>query len=373
MQALYRTVRFWCPYSLHHSYYQKILFYNQDSLNNPIDILGDAKSDRYKGAIEEFAKIDEIGNIMVLLTPQIMTDCMNIAQSAVSVAKKSDKCIFSCFLGDKEIKGAVDFFDESHFANFVTPYEALVAMNYLHEYNTFNYDDDVRRYKFDREKIEHLKEELEGKSGLLDFAMTKKIMDVFAIHIPHKKILKSRKDIDLVKLDSNKKYVLKGDGEKLVHKKDVGGVAVGIIAENFKEVALNMFDDLEKVGGEFVVTVEEEVKGTEVILGLKSDESLGNFIMFGMGGTYVSVFKDVNFATCPLSRKRAEKLVESSKVYTLLKGFRGSKPIHFEHLYEVLVRMSFLQEIFPMIKEVDLNPIICNEKGVYLVDVKLII
>ena len=95
--------------------------------------------------------------------------------------------------------------------------------------------------------------------------------------------------------------------------------------------------------------------------------------MFGMGGTFVSLIKDINFSTCPLSKERCKLFVENSKVFTLLNGYRGTKAIHFEHLYELLIRMSYLQKIFPEIKEVDLNPVICNENGVYLVDVKFIV
>ena len=92
-----------------------------------------------------------------------------------------------------------------------------------------------------------------------------------------------------------------------------------------------------------------------------------------MGGTYVSVFKDINFSMCPLTKESAKKLVEKSKVNTILKGFRGSSPINYNKLYDVLIKLSYLHETFPQIKEVDFNPVICNNTDCYLVDVKLIL
>ena len=134
-----------------------------------------------------------------------------------------------------------------------------------------------------------------------------------------------------------------------------------------------MFENISKITPEFTITVEEEVSGTEIIIGLKSDSNLGNFIMFGMGGSYVNLIKDVNFSSCPLSKEKCEALVKKSKVFTLLNGYRGEKPINFDKLYDLLIKMSNLQEIFPEIKEVDLNPVIASENGIYLVDVKLIL
>ena len=344
---------------------------SEASLNNPIDILGDAKSDRYKDTLEKLEEIDEIGTILVLLTPQIMTDSSNIAQNLINHIKSSRKSIVSAFLGDKEIRGALELFDKENFPNFQTPSDALIAMNYLYKYHTFDYHKERKNYEFDQKTVLLLKDRLKGKKGLLDYTLTKEILNVFAIGLPEKKVFHTIDDVLNIKVKSGKKYVLKVDG--VLHKKDIGGVELGITSSNVKDKALEMFEKISKHASDFSITLEEEVKGNEVIVGLKSDSELGNFIMFGMGGTYVSVFKDINFSICPLDHRGAQNLVQRSKVYKILKGFRGSKPIHFEHLYEVLVRMSYLQEVFPEIKEVDLNPIICDEHGVYLVDVKLVL
>lgn len=343
---------------------------NEASLNNPVDMLGDAKSDRYLSTLESISKMRGFSNVLVLLTPQIMTDSEEIAKSIVKFSKKSDKNFFSCFIGDKEIKSALDYFDCNDFANFQTPNDAINTMKLLRDYNLYNYKDEVKIAQYVNNNVE---KKLKGKSGLLDYELTKEVLFCMGLEVPEKIILKSLNDIITTKLTRDKKYVLKLDGEDFVHKKDIGGVILDITYKNFEDEAANLYNKVSKKTKNFAITLEEEVSGVEVIAGLKHDNNLGNFIIFGMGGTYVNVFKDVNFSTCPLTINRAKKLVESSKVSTLLNGYRDIKRVNLEKLYDVIIRLSYLQEIFPQIKEVDLNPIICNEDDVYLVDVKLII
>jgi len=342
------------------------------SVNNPIDILGDAKSDRYVSTIKTLSNNSSIGNIFVLLTPQIMTDCKNISQNLIEISKKSKKNIFSCFLGDKEISSSLENFNKNNFPNYLTPNDALIAQDYLLKYKSFKYET-KSKIKFNEKKINKVKEKLKSKFGLLDYDLAKELLWSLEIKMPKKIILKTKDDINLKEIKKNKSYVLKADGKDLIHKKDVGGVITGINRDNFIEKSTSMFKTLSKLKKEFVITIEEEVIGNETIIGLKSEGDLGNFIMFGMGGTYVNVIEDVNFLPCPLNFENAKKIVEKSKVNKILQGFRGSKKINYDKLFELLVRISYLQIYFPEIKEVDLNPVICNQNNVYLVDVKLII
>lgn len=343
------------------------------SLNNPIDILGDAKSDRYSKALEEIEKIKEVSNILILLTPQMMTDSIEIAKNIKLISKKSKKTIYVSFLGSKEISEATDYLDKNGVASFFTPSDAVKTLKKLFDYNNFKYVDKNAKYKFSGEKIDSINKILENQTGLLDFNLTKEIMDVLKIKLPEKIVFNNIDEVLNAKIDLSKKYILKVDSKAAIHKIDLGGVVFNIDSENFKDKTIEMFDRISKKIKEFTITLEEEVKGFETIIGLKADKNLGNFIMFGMGGTYVSLFNDVNFATCPLVKSTAESLIGKSRAYKGLNGFRGTTPIHFEHLYEILIRISYLQEIFPRIKEVDLNPVICSDKGIYLVDVKLII
>ena len=343
------------------------------SLNNPIDILGDAKSERYEQMLEIISNNDKIANVLILLTPQIMTDSENIANSIVKFSNKNNKNIACCFIGDKEVKNAVEILDKNNVATFSSPAAALNSLNKLFLWNNFKYESNHRNYNFNIEKQKYFQDKIKNKKGLLDFELTKEIFEeLLLINLPKKQIIKSLEDIEKINIEKNKKYVLKGDSKELIHKKDIGGVVLDITHLNYKEEIHKMFDILFEKFDEFTITVEEEVKGVETIIGLKSEKDLGNFIMFGSGGTYVSIYNDISWAKCPLSESKCKSLIDSTKVSQRLNGFRGSKKIHFKHLYEIMIRLSYLQELLPEIKEIDLNPVIASENGIYLVDVKLI-
>ena len=343
------------------------------SVNNPIDILGDGGSQRYFATLKELDKINDLGNILVLLTPQIMTDCTNIAKKLIEFSQKTNKNIFASFLGDRDIKNAITHFDIYNFPNFQTPAEAIKSMDYLLKHKQFKYEKNIRKNKANLLKIKKIHKKLKNKKGLLDYELSKEILSVLGIDIYHKQIIKSENDISELELSPHRKYAIKADGGDFIHKKDIGGVITDISYLDVETQITNLFSKLKKTNSQFSITVEEMVCGVETICGLKHDEELGNFIMFGMGGTYVSVFKDINFSMCPLTKESAKKLVEKSKVNTLLKGFRGSKPINYSKLYDVLIKLSYLYQTFPQIKEVDFNPVICNHRDCYLVDVKLIL
>lgn len=346
---------------------------NEASLNNPIDILGDGKSDRYLSTLKTLEKIKEVNNILILLTPQIMTDCENIAKEIVNFSKKSKKNIIASFIGDKEIKRSNSYLDHHNFPNFQTPNEAIVSMNYLRKYKSFQYQNNNNKLEISEYKLNKLNKKIKSKRGLLDYKLSKEILNLIGLEIFEKQIIKTKKDIFNLKLSNHKTYVIKIDGPAFIHKKDIGGVKVGISHLEVEDEVNKMYNIAAKISDNFSITIEEEIKGNEVIIGLKQDKELGNFILFGMGGTYVSIFKDINFSTCPLTLEMTKKLIAKSKVNKILKGFRGSKRINYKQLYRILIRLSYLQEIFPQIKEVDFNPVICNENGSYLVDVKLIV
>lgn len=335
------------------------------SPNNPIDVLGDAKADRYLNALKAVNSIETIDNIIILLTPQMMTPCLEIAKEIVKFSKTSKKCISSVFLGGFEIREALEYFEHENFPNFRTPSEAIKTLDTLYKYYSFDFKDKLEEFEFSQRKISTARKEIKDTKGLLTYSQTKKILSCLEIELPEKNIFRSKKEIVETLLKSGKKYVLKAEG--IVHKKEMEAVKLGITSLTFQEEALAMFDRTK--GAE--LTLEEQVSGHEVIVGLQQND-LGKFVMFGMGGSYVSVFNDVHFSLAPLSYKKAKNLIRESKVYQLLKGVRGEHPIDFESLVEVLVRVSYIQKLFPEIKEVDLNPIICDKDGAYLVDVKLL-
>jgi acyl-CoA synthetase (NDP forming) len=162
--------------------------------------------------------------------------------------------------------------------------------------------------------------------------------------------------------------VLKIASPDIIHKSDVGGVALGIedeseLRESFKKVISDVKDKapIAKLDG---MIVEKMVKGgRETIIGMSLDPSFGPLIMFGLGGIYVEILKDVSFRIAPITDLDASDMVKSVKSYPLLKGVRGEGSVDLESIEEYIQRLSRLVEDFPEIEEVDVNPFVVFEKG----------
>lgn len=191
----------------------------------------------------------------------------------------------------------------------------------------------------------------------------------YKISLPPYAFCKREKDLikALKKIDFP--VVMKVSGKTLIHKSDIGGIRLNI---NNKEEARKTFNELMKIKGCEKVLVQRMIKeGYELILGAKSDEQFGKVVAIGLGGIFVEIFKDVVFRVCPISVKDAEDMVLELKGYEILKGARGKKSINFNTLYDTLIKVSRLA-IAQKIKELDINPLFCNEKGCFAADIRIV-
>jgi acetyltransferase len=356
------------------------------SINNPIDIIGDAKSDRYINTLKELDKFNDFENILILLTPQIMTDTENIAKYISEFSNKSNKNIVCSFIGNKEIKNGIEILDKNNIPNYETPSSAIKTLNKYLKYfkrkennKTFDIkkEDKISDFinKINKDKFNEIKEKIKNHdNGLLDYNLTKEIFNLLAIHIPNKIVIKNPNELNLNLFDEKKKYVLKVDSKNIIHKKDLGGVILNIDKNQLHDKVNEIFNKFQNIS-DLKLTIEEQVEnGFELIIGLKEEKNLGKFLLYGWGGIYTNVIEDFKWFCAPINLDVFREEITNLKITKLLNGFRGTKisQNHLNHLYEIINRVSYLQYIFPEIKEVDLNPIIINDTGVYLVDIKLI-
>ncbi len=180
--------------------------------------------------------------------------------------------------------------------------------------------------------------------------------------VPQRQVIKNVKDVNL-KLP----LVLKIISSKFSHKTEVKGVRI----VNSEEELEKNFDELMKIKGTKAVLVQEFVKGIELIIGIKKDPSFGHAIMFGVGGVMVELLKDVSFRICPITNKDAEEMIDDLKAKDLLTGFRGSKSVNLNLLKRILVKVSNIPLKNKNIKELDINPLIINDKHAFVVDARL--
>jgi acetyl-CoA synthetase (ADP-forming) len=180
--------------------------------------------------------------------------------------------------------------------------------------------------------------------------------------IPKRQVVKHVKDINI-----KCPLVLKIISHKFSHKTEVKGVR---IIKNQEELEKN-FNELMKIKGTQAILVQEFVEGTELTIGLKKDPAFGHALMFGVGGVMVELLKDVSFRICPITEKDAESMIDDLKAKELLTGFRGSKPVNLNAVKRALVNTSLIPKKHPNIKELDINPLIVNEKHAIVVDARL--
>ena len=178
--------------------------------------------------------------------------------------------------------------------------------------------------------------------------------------------LKKEKDLPLAK-KVGFPCVMKVVGKEIIHKTEVGGIIKDVTQDQVEET----YNKLMKIRKSEKVVAQKQMDGMEVIVGAKSDEQFGHIVSIGIGGIYVELLKDVSFRVCPITRADAEKMVSELKGFDLLKGFRGSKPVKLDALYDIIVKVGNFA-IKNKIKEMDLNPVFCNDKGCWVADVRIV-
>ena len=359
------------------------------SHGNPIDILGDAKADRYKAVLEACLNDENVDGILLIYTAQAVAEPVEIAKSIVELVKskgQQGKTILTSFMGRKAVEEANFIFNANEIPTFSTPEQAVKTYLYMYQYKRnleLLYETpeelpvDVSPPKLPIMAIMR-KAALENREVLTEFE-AKKVLEFY--NFPVVKTFIAKDEDEAVAIASRIGYpvVLKILSPQIIHKTDAGGVILDIKNDNevraaFKTIMENAkkySPNAEIIG----VTVQPMVKkrGCEVILGAKKDVVFGPIVMFGMGGVGVELFRDFSIGLPPLNQTLARRMMEETKVYQLLKGYRGMPPANIKRLEEVMVLFSHLLIDFPQIKEIDINPLLVDEKEALAIDARIII
>ncbi|MCM8772613.1 MAG: acetate--CoA ligase [Candidatus Omnitrophica bacterium] len=351
------------------------------SINNPVDILGDAKADRYEKAVEAVLSDENVDGIIVILTPQIVTQPYETAQSIVRTSKKYEKCVISCFMGGKRVEEGIKILKENGIPNYPTPERAVIALKGMDDYRRFRESNlkgrfiefDVNKEKV-REKIENLKR---SKTKIIGDIEGREILFLYGINVVSSFIAKNEEECENFLKRNEGKFVMKLISPDIIHKTEAGGVKIGIKSPEeakkaFKEIidsARKYKPDAKIVGVQIQKMIE---KGIEVIIGVSKDVQFGHLIMFGLGGIYVEILKDVSFRIAPLTDIDADEMVNEIKSAKILKGYRNIPECNTEKIKETILKISQLVCDFPEIKEMDINPLIVNERDAIAVDVRFV-
>jgi acetyltransferase len=359
------------------------------SHGNPVDILGDAKADRYRAVVEACLNDENVDGILIIYTAQAVGEPVEVAKSITELVRSrtyQNKTILTSFMGYGAVDEANTIFNQNNIPTHSTPEQAVKTYVYMHQ------------YKRNQELLYETPEELpvdvapprrplmvilrnvaKENREILNEAEAKTFLEYYNFPVVKTKTAQNADEAASLASQMGYPVVLKILSPQITHKTEAGGVALNIASEKeLRDAYEGMVQrakaynpDAEIQG----VTVQPMIKkqGYEVIVGSKTDPLFGPVILFGMGGIGVELFKDFAIGLPPLNQTLVRRIMEETKVYQLLKGYRGVAPANLKLLEEIMILFSQLLVDFPQLKEVDINPLFISAEEAYAFDARIVI
>jgi len=358
------------------------------SHNNPVDIIGDAKPELYAKTVDIVSKDPNTDGLLVILTPQAMTDPTATAECLKPYAHIEGKPIIASWMGARQVAAGEDILNAASIPTFKYPDRAARAFYYMCRYSEdlrSLYETPATADESTYKEIDHAKASeiiatvrKAGRTILTEFE-SKELLAAYGIPVVETAIATT--EANAVKLAAKIGFpvVLKLYSETITHKTDVGGVQLNLRTASAVRTAWEAIETsvTKKVGKEHFmgVTVQPMIKleGYELIVGSSVDSQFGPVLLFGTGGQLVEVFKDRALGLPPLNATLARRMMERTKIFTALKGVRGRKATNIAALEQLLVRFSQLVVEQPWISEVDINPLLVSAERIYALDGRVVL
>ncbi len=350
------------------------------SLFNPVDIIGDATSERYAVVLNRAVSDPNVDGILVVLTPQAMTDVENTADAIIHAAQKTDKPIITSFMGEISVRASIEKLKAMAVPSFSFPETAVKSFRKLCDFNIWKnrVEEKVPMTGSCKDAAGNSIEKLlaEGRFEVGDdIAMT--ILSTYGFAFPERALARTAREAAAIAERIGFPLAMKISSPDILHKTDVGGVKLNINSEMaaedaFMEITANTRRFMPDAMINGVMLYEMIRGGKEVILGVTYDRTFGHMLMFGLGGIYVEILKDVSFRIAPVTRSEAASMINEIRTGALLKGARGEKASDIDAIVDGILKISSIVTDFPVIRELDINPLMVLDKGAYAIDARII-
>ncbi|WP_292484168.1 acetate--CoA ligase alpha subunit [Methanohalobium sp.] len=350
------------------------------NLYNPVDLLGDAGSDLYAFAIDVLLEDPHVDGIIILTSPQAMTEVDKVAEIVADKVKTSIKPILCSFVGGTQVSEGEKILNDYSIPNYPFPERAVASMRALSTYNNIRKQSYTKPPEItaDKKTVKSVIDEASQSKRLSLGLESLDILRAYDIPTVKTKIVKNLKEAIKACKQIGYPVVMKIVSPDISHKTDVGGVRLNLKnADDVERAYHTMMADVYRYMPDADITgvqVQEMVSGgKEVIIGMNQDVQFGPLLMFGMGGIYVELLKDVSFNVAPINRDEAKHMISSIKTYPILAGIRGEKPYDINSVADTLIKISQLVNDFPQILELDINPLIVlpDNQGCVAMDLRL--
>lgn len=354
------------------------------NIHNPIDVLGDARADRFEAAINAALSDDAVDAAIVILTPQSTTEIAATANVIVSARNKFKKPIAAAFMGEELVTPGLEILKNNRIAAYSYPESAIKSLSVLEKFYQDTQSEIEEAHDFtdvDREAVATIFAQAKA-NGINSFpeAHALAILEAYKLPVLVSRVAHTREEAENIAKEIGKLMVFKIVSPEILHKSDAGGIMLHVSPEEagakFDELMARVAINRPEANLEGVLLVEMVLdKGTELILGSVQDPSLGDAIMLGLGGIYVEIIKDVVFGLNPLTHADVNRMINTLKSKKVLEGARGNKPADREAIIECVLRLAQLLRDFPEIKEMDINPLFVLEegKGAKVMDARIVI
>ncbi len=354
---------------------------------NPIDLLGDASPERYRDAITICLDDAGVDGVLVMLSPQAMTDAEGCAQAIIDAANGNTKPVLSCWMGEQQVASAHRLFSQNHLPSFPSPESSVEAFAYLTSY----YQNQQLLMQVPGPLASHSEPDVDGarliiqnvlaeKRSTLSTAESKALLHAFSIPVTQSIECHSANETLVAAETIGFPVAMKINSPDITHKSDVGGVRLNISNAHAIRNAYNeLVDEVRaknaqaKIAGVTVESMYTSRHGRELLVGLNRDPVFGTAVIFGAGGVQVEVLRDRSVALPPLNYFLAKRMISQTHIAHLLGDFRDMPAVKMDDLIQVLRRVSEMAVELPEIISLDINPLIADENGVMALDARIVV
>jgi acetyltransferase len=355
------------------------------SHGNPVDILGDATANRYRDAMVACVDDANVDAVLVMLTPQAMTDPLAAAQAVVDARANTVKPVLACWLGETSVREARALFARAHIPSFPSPEASVEAFAYLANY----YRNQKLLRQLPTPLAQHSQPDVDGARLIIEAVLaeqrrnltmteSKALLSAFNIPVLPATETHSANEALVAAESIGFPVVMKISSADIVHKSDMGGVRLNIgnaaaVRSVYKELvdAAQEANPRANVRGVTVEAMYSGANGRELLLGVMRDPVFGPVISFGAGGTAVEILRDRAVALPPLNMVMARNMIAQTRMAKLLDAFRGKPAANVDAIARVLRQLSEMVCELPGIQELDINPLIADEHGVVAIDARV--
>ena len=353
------------------------------SVKNPIDIIWDATSTRYSQILQNLNSLKKKRAILIMLTPQTVTDTDRIAEVIVDFKKKNpDNFIMASFMWAASLEKSKEILKIKEILDFDYPQKAVLAYSQLLRYKRYTSPQPfpLEEMELEQSQINKINSILETQWKMCDSVWVEKIMDELELPFVKNYLVKSEKQAeDVFEKIGAKKLLARIDSEDIPHKTDAGWVILWITnSTQSKKAYTEILENVKNYKKDakinwviYSVLIEKDNWVREVFVGLKRDVTFGNILIVWMWGIYVNVYEDVSRRLSPVGKNEIIEMFKSLKWYLILAWYRWEKSIDFAKVSDIILKFIKLFESVEKIKEIDINPMFATDKKNYLVDVKL--